>query len=91
MNQYEDVKNEDGPADLILGVSEPQGGVDDHEDEGEDDAREKDENATELVNHKVAKTEGGHHHHRRVVLLQRFHLNLEIFQWMKSQRKKQEK
>ena len=50
--------------------------MDDHEDEGEDDAGEKDEDAAELVNQEPAKAEGGNHHHRWVVLLQGFHLHL---------------
>ena len=55
----------------------------DHEEEREDDAGKKDEDAAKLVNHKVGKAEGGHHHHCWVVLLQGFHLNLEIFRGWK--------
>ena len=67
----------EGTDNLVLCVPEPQGGMDDHEDEGEDDAGEKDEDAAELVHQEPAKAEGGNHHHRWVVLLQGFHLNLE--------------
>ena len=66
----------EGTDNLVLCVPEPQGGMDDHEDEGEDDAGEKDEDAAELVNQEPAKAEGGNHHHRWVVLLQGFHLHL---------------
>ena len=43
------IKWEHTKTNLILGVPEPQGSVDDHEEEGEDDSREKDEDAAELV------------------------------------------
>ena len=49
--------------DLILGVPQPEGGVDDHEEEGEDDAGEKDEDAAKLVNQEPTKAEGGDHHY----------------------------
>ena len=70
---------DEGTGNLVLCVPEPQGGVDDHEDEGEDDAGEKDEDAAELVNQEPAKAEGGNHHHRWVVLLQGFHLHLQNY------------
>ena len=60
------IKWEHTKTNLILGVPEPQGSVDDHEEEGEDDSREKDEDAAELVkrnwiffNLKKNKTEPG--------------------------------
>lgn len=63
---------------LVLNAPQSEGGVDNHEDEGENDSGQKDEDTAHHVDEEVANTECAQHHNSRVVLLQSLQRGLGV-------------
>jgi len=70
--------------DLVLDVPEPEGSVDNHEDDGKDDSREKHKDTAEHVDEEIAHAKCGQHHQGWVILLHGLELYLSICEVIES-------
>jgi len=67
-----------GSIGLVLDVPEPEGSVDNHEDDGKDDSREKHKDTAEHVDEEIAHAKCGQHHQGWMILLHGLELYLSI-------------